>query len=81
MSKIPAGNDAESTLIGWKFVAITGGLAALFLTFFYMAVTYEPDYMPSYKAKEAIQQTVPVEAQQNTAPTATDAEKSSDSAE
>lgn len=81
MSKIPAGNDAASTLIGWKFVAITGGLAAFFLTFFYMAMTYEPDYMPSYKAKEVTQQSVPAEAQQNTAPTTTDAEKSPTRAE
>ncbi|MFW1893894.1 hypothetical protein ACG9WS_19960, partial [Acinetobacter geminorum] len=37
-------NSSESALLGWKFVLIVGVLSALFLGFFYLAMSNEPDY-------------------------------------
>lgn len=41
----------ESTVLGWKFVLIVGVLSCIFLSFFYLAMTNEPDYMPGAQRK------------------------------
>ncbi|HAV4231620.1 TPA: hypothetical protein JIQ46_02270 [Acinetobacter baumannii ATCC 17978] len=38
-------NSSESAILGWKFVLIVGVLSAIFLGFFYLAMSNEPDYM------------------------------------
>jgi uncharacterized membrane protein YdfJ with MMPL/SSD domain len=50
-------NSPEKSPWGWKALIIFCILGALFLGFFYLAVTNEPDYMPSQKHKETTQQT------------------------
>ncbi|MGC9660438.1 hypothetical protein BFR77_16850 [Acinetobacter pittii] len=44
-------NSSESAVLGWKFVLIVGVLSAIFLGFFYLAMSNEPDYMPSAQRK------------------------------
>lgn len=44
-------NSSESAVLGWKFVLIVGVLSAIFLGFFYLAMSNEPDYMPGAKRK------------------------------
>ena len=44
-------NSSESTALGWKFVLIVGVLSAIFLGFFYLAMSNEPDYMPGAQRK------------------------------
>ncbi|AXQ22576.1 hypothetical protein BEN71_11045 [Acinetobacter wuhouensis] len=44
-------NDSESTTLGWKFIAIVAVLTSVFFTFLYLAMSSEPDYMPSQKQK------------------------------
>ena len=44
--KTSSSNDTESTVLGWKFVIIVGVLSTIFLSFFYLAMSNEPDYMP-----------------------------------
>lgn len=44
-------NDLESTALGWKFIAIVAVLTSIFFTFLYLAMSSEPDYMPSHKQK------------------------------
>lgn len=39
-------NDSSETVLGWKFVIIVGALSTIFLSFFYLAMSNEPDYMP-----------------------------------
>lgn len=39
-------NDSSETVLGWKFVIIVGVLSTIFLSFFYLAMSNEPDYMP-----------------------------------
>ncbi|WP_313034756.1 hypothetical protein [Acinetobacter sp.] len=53
-------NPSPSSKAGWKAVALAIFIGLVFLGFFYMAVTNEPDYMPSQKRKQAqsTQQTV-----------------------
>ena len=48
--------DTPSSKSGWKALAVAFVLAALFLGIFYLAVTNEPDYMPSHQQKNATQQ-------------------------
>ncbi|OTG80034.1 hypothetical protein [Acinetobacter sp. ANC 4648] len=43
----------EKSPWGWKAVIISVILSCIFLGFFYLAVTNEPDYMPSQKRAEA----------------------------
>lgn len=44
-------NDSSETVLGWKFVIIVGVLSTIFLSFFYLAMSQEPDYMPSAQRK------------------------------
>ena len=44
-------NSNEETVLGWKFVIIVGVLSTIFLSFFYLAMSQEPDYMPSAQRK------------------------------
>ncbi|MDR9527887.1 hypothetical protein RJC67_02255 [Acinetobacter baumannii] len=44
-------NSSESAILGWKFVLIVGVLSAIFLGFFYLAMSNEPDYMPGAQRK------------------------------
>ena len=44
-------NSSESAVLGWKFVLIVGVLSAIFLGFFYLAMSNEPDYMPGAQRK------------------------------
>lgn len=48
--------DTPSSKSGWKALAIAFVLSVLFLGLFYLAVTNEPDYMPSQQQKNATQQ-------------------------
>ncbi|EEH67230.1 MULTISPECIES: hypothetical protein [Acinetobacter] len=43
--------DSNETVLGWKFVIIVGILSTIFLSFFYLAMTQEPDYMPGAQRK------------------------------
>ena len=43
--------DSSETVLGWKFVIIVGVLSTIFLTFFYLAMSQEPDYMPGAQRK------------------------------
>ncbi len=43
--------DSSETVLGWKFVIIVGVLSTIFLSFFYLAMSQEPDYMPSAQRK------------------------------
>ncbi|MDF2417791.1 hypothetical protein GWP85_09730 [Acinetobacter beijerinckii] len=44
-------NDSSETVLGWKFVIIVGVLSTIFLSFFYLAMSQEPDYMPGAQRK------------------------------
>lgn len=46
----------EKSPWGWKALVISFILSAFFLGFFYLAVTNEPDYMPSQQNKQNTQQ-------------------------
>ena len=46
----------EKSAWGWKALIIAFILSAFFLGFFYLAVTNEPDYMPSQQNKQNTQQ-------------------------
>ena len=46
----------EKSPWGWKALIIAFILSGFFLGFFYLAVTNEPDYMPSQQAKQNTQQ-------------------------
>lgn len=46
----------EKSPWGWKALIIAFILSAFFLGFFYLAVTNEPDYMPSQQNKQNTQQ-------------------------
>lgn len=48
--------DSNETVLGWKFVIIVGVLSTIFLSFFYLAMTQEPDYMPGAQRKAQQQQ-------------------------
>lgn len=45
----------ENSFWGWKALIITVIISAFFMGFLYLAVTSEPDYMPSHKYKENLQ--------------------------
>ncbi|EOR09722.1 hypothetical protein MMP65_13055 [Acinetobacter sp. ANC 3926] len=58
----------EETVLGWKFVIIVGVLSTIFLSFFYLAMTQEPDYMPgaqrkAQQQKELSQETSPASSE------------------
>ena len=46
----------EKSAWGWKALIIAFILSAFFLGFFYLAVSNEPDYMPSQQNKQNTQQ-------------------------
>ena len=46
----------EKSAWGWKALIIAFILSAFFLGFFYLAVSNEPDYMPSQQHKQNTQQ-------------------------
>jgi hypothetical protein len=46
----------EKSAWGWKALIIAFILSAFFLGFFYLAVSSEPDYMPSQQNKQNTQQ-------------------------
>ena len=46
----------EKTAWGWKALIIFGILGALFLGIFWLAMSNEPDYMPSQQGKHDTQQ-------------------------
>ena len=49
-------SSPEKSPWGWKALIIAFILSAFFLGFFYLAVTNEPDYMPSQQQKNTQQQ-------------------------
>lgn len=52
MNKQPSPQkDSNETVLGWKFVIIVGVLSTIFLSFFYLAMSQEPDYMPGAQRK------------------------------
>ncbi|MCH4245933.1 hypothetical protein [Acinetobacter gerneri] len=53
MKKTSSSNDSKSTILGWKFVAIVAFITSIFFTFLYLAMSNEPDYMPSHQRKIA----------------------------
>lgn len=58
MKKTSSSDHLESTALGWKFVAIIALITTIFFTFLYLAMSHEPDYMPSRKAKVAQQEQI-----------------------
>lgn len=58
MKKTSSSDHLESTTLGWKFVAIIALITTIFFTFLYLAMSHEPDYMPSRKAKVAQQEQI-----------------------
>ena len=52
MKNTPSSDDLESTALSWKFIVIVGILTSIFFTFLYLAMSSEPDYMPSQKQKQ-----------------------------
>ncbi|MBJ8554062.1 hypothetical protein [Acinetobacter bereziniae] len=52
MKNTPSSDDLESTALGWKFIVIVGILTSIFFTFLYLAMSSEPDYMPSQMQKQ-----------------------------
>lgn len=59
MQNKSSSNDTESTVLGWKFVAIVAGITAIFFTFLYLAMSHDPDYMPNRTPKAAVQEMIP----------------------
>ena len=47
MKKNSPSDHTQSTALGWKFVAIVAVLTSIFFSFLYLAMSSEPDYMPS----------------------------------
>ncbi|MDR0234938.1 DUF4199 domain-containing protein [Acinetobacter sp.] len=45
----------EKSFWGWKLLVIAIILSCIFMGIFYLAITNEPDYMPSQKQKAAEQ--------------------------
>lgn len=64
MKNDSSSNDSKSTTLGWKFVAIVAVIVTAFFTFLYLAMSNEPDYMPSHKQKVTTQQEAPVSTPQ-----------------
>ncbi|MFD1438789.1 hypothetical protein [Acinetobacter terrae] len=48
-------SSPEKSPWGWKALIIACILGAFFMGFFYLAISNEPDYMPSQKQKQAQQ--------------------------
>ena len=48
--------STPSSKAGWKALAVAFILGFIFLGFFYLAVSNEPDYMPSQQHKQNAQQ-------------------------
>ena len=48
-------SSPKKSPLGWKAVAFACVLGIVFLGFFYLAVSNEPDYMPSQKHKQTHQ--------------------------
>ena len=46
----------EKSFWGWKLLAISIVLSCIFMGIFYLAITNEPDYMPSQQQKNTQQQ-------------------------
>ena len=65
MKKNSPSDHIESTTLGWKFVAIVAVLTSIFFTFLYLAMSSEPDYMPSQKHKTTPLQEVPASTPQS----------------
>lgn len=59
MKNNSSSDDSESTILGWKFVAIIAVITTIFFTFLYLAMTNDPDYMPNRKPKVIEQQDAP----------------------
>jgi hypothetical protein len=57
MKNTSSSNDTESTVLGWKFIAIVGIITAIFFTFLYLAMSSDPEYMPNREPKVATQPT------------------------
>lgn len=72
--------STPSSKAGWKALALAFVLGFIFLGFFYMAVSNEPDYMPSHKYRAAQENAQSGHAHGATTPAAT-AEEHSMSAE
>ncbi|MFD1437592.1 MULTISPECIES: hypothetical protein [Acinetobacter Taxon 24] len=64
MKNNSSSDDSESTVLGWKFVAIVGAITTIFFTFLYLAMTSDPDYMPNRKPKATIQEAAPTSTPQ-----------------
>ena len=64
MKNNSSSDDSESTILGWKFVAIIAVITTIFFSFLYLAMTNDPDYMPNRKPKVSIQETSPSTASQ-----------------
>lgn len=47
-------SSPEKSFWGWKGLIIACILGALFMGFFWLAISNEPDYMPSQKRAEAV---------------------------
>ena len=48
-------SSPEKSPWGWKAVIIVCILGALFMGIFYLAISNEPDYMPSQKKKQMME--------------------------
>jgi hypothetical protein len=55
MKNTSTSNDTESTVLGWKFIAIVGIITTIFFTFLYLAMSSDPEYMPNREPKVATQ--------------------------
>lgn len=76
MSKSSSGNDSESTTLGWKFVFIVAVITTIFFTFLYLAMSSEPDYMPSQQLKKSQQQNTSTQPVSDTQPPAAEVHSS-----
>ena len=65
MKKNSPSDHTESAALGWKFVAIVAVLTSVFFSFLYLAMSSEPDYMPSQKHKTTTLQEVPTSTPQS----------------
>ena len=72
MKKNSPSDHTESAALGWKFVAIVAVLTSVFFSFLYLAMSSEPDYMPSQKHKAAALQDVPTNTPQSAGKTASE---------
>ncbi|OTG78813.1 hypothetical protein B9T23_01720 [Acinetobacter terrae] len=64
MKNNSSSDDLQSTILGWKFVAIIAVIATIFFTFLYLAMSNDPDYMPNRKPKVIAQQDAPTDTSQ-----------------